>query len=175
MILIKRYGMPLVAAVALYSVIYFVFGNGSGYIGMGLALSVLSAYLIRICDDIGDYERDKSKGRAPIGKKALTAMAILAVLANFSLALIAKAYLMLISPIVILLQFLINDKYREVIKPLFMPTIVITVVFSFFSPNLWLYVIVPILIISDIILIVYKYINDAGKAYDSGKQSNKCR
>ncbi len=156
MILIKRYGTPLVVSVVLYSVIYFIFGAGFRYIGMGLVLSVLSAYLIRICDDIGDYESDKSKGKAPIGKKTLTAMAILAVAAFFAFTLIVKAYLMFIPPIVILLQFLINDKYREVIKPLFVPTIVVTVVLSFFAPNFWLYVIVPILIISDVTLIVYK-------------------
>ncbi len=156
MILIKRYGMPLVVAVVLYSVIYFIFGEGSRYIGTGLVLSVLSSYLIRICDDIGDYERDRAKGKAPIRKGRLTAMGALAVSAFFALTLIAKAYPMIVSPLVISMQFLINDKYRDVIKPLFMPTIVITVVLSFFTPNFWLYVIVPILITSDVILIVYK-------------------
>ncbi len=156
MILIKRYGMPLVVAVVLYSIIYLIFGEGFQYIGMGLWLSVLLSYLIRICDDIGDYESDRAKGKAPIHKGILMAMGASCVLAFLSLTLIAKAYPMMISLLVILLQFLINDQYRDVIKPLFMPTVVITVVLSFFAPNPWLYVIVPILIISDVILIVYK-------------------
>ena len=156
MILIKRYGMPLVVAVCLYSATYFIFGEGFRYIGTGFWLSVLLSYLIRICDDIGDYESDRAKGKAPIHKGILMAVGALCLSVFFALTLIAKAYPMMISLLVILLQFLINDKYRDVIKPLFMPCIVITVVLSFFTPNPWLYVIVPILIISDVILIVYK-------------------
>ncbi len=55
MILIKRYGTPLVVSVVLYSAIYFLFGDGFRYLGRGLVLSVVSAYIIRICDDIVDY------------------------------------------------------------------------------------------------------------------------
>ncbi len=156
MILIKRYAMPLVAAVGLYSVIYFIFGLGFRYIGMGFWLSVLLSYLIRICDDIGDYESDRAEGKAPIHKGILMAMGALCVSSFLALVLIAKAYPMIISLLIVLFQFFINDKYRDVIKPLFMPTIVITVVLSFFAPNPWLYVIVPVLIISDVILILYK-------------------
>ena len=150
MILIKRYGTPLILSVVLYSVIYLIFGNGSPYFGMGLVLSVILGYLMRICDDIGDYEKDKAKGRTPIRKEILIVMGALI------LTLISKAYPMAISLWVILLQFFITDKYRDIIKPLFMPVIVITLVISFFAPGFWLAVIVPILIIFDIVLIVLK-------------------
>ena len=72
------------------------------------------------------------------------------------LAIISYAYLMFSPTAIRLLQFLIKNKYRDIIKPLFMPGIIMTVVFSFFTPSLWLLVIVPILIISDVILIVFK-------------------
>jgi len=154
--LIKRYVIPLVTAVGLYSVVYFLFGAGSRYIGMGFWLSVLLSYLIRICDDIVDYEIDKDNGKAPIHKGILMALGALCVSASFVLILTSRAFLMIGSLLVILLQFLINDKYRDVIKPFFIPTIVVDVVISFFVPNPWLYVLVPIFIVSDVILIIYK-------------------
>ena len=156
MILIKRYGTPLILSVVLYSVIYLIFGNGSPYFGMGLVLSVILGYLMRICDDIGDYEKDKAKGKTPIRKEILIVMGALATSVFLILTLISKAYPMAISLWVILLQFFITDKYRDIIKPLFMPVIVIALVISFFAPGFWLAVIVPILIIFDIVLIVLK-------------------
>lgn len=156
MILIKRYGVPFAVTVVLYSIIYLIFGAGCRYLGMGLVLSVLSAYLIRICDDIGDYKKDRTCGKAPIRKGILIAMCAFDVSVWLFLSLISKEYLMLIPPTLILSQFFIKDKYRDVIKPLFMPTVIVTLVLSFFTFNPWLYVIVPILIISDVILIVYK-------------------
>ena len=117
---------------------------------------MLLSYLIRICDDIGDYEKDRAAGKAPIRKGVLVAMGIFSALAILVAALMAKACLMIIPLLVILLQFLIKEPYRDVIKPLFVPTVVVTVVLSFFAPNFWMYVAVPILIIADVILIAYK-------------------
>ena len=156
MILIKRYGFPLLLSLALYTAVYFLFGNGSPYLGIALALSVILSYVIRICDDIGDYEKDRAQGQAPIRKSILVVMMVAALSVFGILTLVAKAYIMLISPTVILLQFLIKDKYRDIIKPLFLPAIVVALVLSFFTPNFWLFVTVPILIISDVILIVFK-------------------
>ena len=156
MILVKRYGTPLILSVALYSAIYLIFGCGLPYFGMGLVLSVLLGYLMRICDDIGDYEKDKSQGRAPICKEILMGIGASMICVFVILTLISQAYTMVVALWVILLQFFINDKFRDVIKPIFMPAIVVTLVISFFTPNHWLFVIVPILIILDIILIVFK-------------------
>ena len=156
MILIKRYGLPIVVAVVIYSLIYFIFGAGYRYFGVGMALSVFLSYLIRICDDIGDYESDKAKGKAPMRKWMLITLGAVAVTASICLMLTSRAYYMLAAISIILLQFLIKERYRDVIKLLFVPIIVITLVVSFFEPNFWLYVIVPILIVADALLIVYK-------------------
>jgi len=156
MLLLKRYGTPFVLAIALYSFVYLFFGNGSDYLGAGIAFSILASYLIRLCDDIGDYEEDLERGKALISKKALI-MTCASVICVFSaLALIYAKYLMLLAPLPILLQFPIKDGYRVLLKPLFVPVIVITIVFSFFSSNNLLYVIVPVLIIFDVFLIICK-------------------
>lgn len=156
MIIIKRYGAPLVIACALYSLVYFIFGKETRYFGMGFFMSVLLSYLVRICDDIADYKKDRAEKKAPISEGVLVLMGASACAAILILAIISYAYLMFIPLVLILLQLLIKNKYRDIIKPLFMPGIIMTVVFSFFTPSLWLLVIVPILIISDVILIVFK-------------------
>ena len=156
MILIKRYGFPLVLSFALYSVIYLIFGMGSPYFGIGLALSVLLSYFIRICDDILDYKKDRAAKKAPIRKGILTLMGAVVLFAFVILTFIKESHLMFIPPAIIAAQFLINEKYRDFIKPLFLPATVITLVFSFFTPSLWLLALVPILTVSDIVLIVYK-------------------
>ena len=157
MILIKRYGTPLLISVGLYTAIYFIFGYGKYYyFDMGLYMSVLMAYLIRISDDICDFENDKKKGKAPIPKKALIITCVTIASAMLALSLIFKAYFMLIALFLILIQFAIKDKYRDIIKPLFMPAISVALVLAFFKPNWWLLLIVPILIIFDVILILLK-------------------
>ena len=156
MILVKRYVIPLVISVVLYSAVYFLFGIDSQYMNIGLVLSVLLSYLIRICDDMGDYEKDKEKGRAPITPKVLAVLCIITVLAFSVLTVVAEKYLMFIPLLTVLSQFLISEAFRDIIKPIYMPSIVICLVFSFFTPSFWLYVAVPILVVSDIALIVYK-------------------
>ena len=156
MTLLKRYGMPLVLSVVLYSATYFIFGEGSRYSGVGLALAVLLAYLIRICDDIGDYEKDRRRGKAPIRRELLIILCALAAVGVCALALLRGVYLMIIPVAVIAAQLLIKEKYRDIIKPLFLPVTVTALVLSFFTPNLWLSAVLPALIIIDVILIVYK-------------------
>ena len=157
MIFIKRYGMPLFLAVGLYTVIYFIFGYGKYYyFDMGLFMSVIMAYLIRICDDICDYEADRARNRAPIPKKALIVACIAIATVMLALSLIFKAYFMLIAIFLILIQFAIRDKYRSIIKPLFMPTIAVALVFAFFKPDWRLILVASVLIIFDVILILLK-------------------
>ena len=156
MLFLKRYGAPFVLAIALYSLVYLIFGHGSEYLSAGIAFSILASYLIRLCDDIGDYEEDLKNGKAPISKKALTVLCLSVTGLFIALAFIFSKHLMLLAPLPILLQIPIKDRYRVFLKPLFVPVIVITIVFSFFSSNYLLYVILPVLIIFDVFLIICK-------------------
>ncbi len=156
MLLIKRYFFPFLFSVALYSIVYFIFGNDTPYFNVGLVLSVLLAYFIRLCDDISDYEKDESEGKSLIRKETLIISSIWVSSAFFALTFLSKSYLMFIPLAVILSQFLFKDKQKDVIKPFFMPVIVIAVVFSFFTPSLWLFVISLIVIIADVFLIIKK-------------------
>ncbi len=156
MLLIKRYFFPFLFSVSLYSLVYFIFGNDMPYFNVGLVLSVLLAYFIRLCDDISDYEKDESEGKAPLRKGTLIISSIWVASAFFALTFLSKAYIMFIPLAVILSQFLLKEKQKNIIKPFFMPVIVISVVLSFFTPSLWLFVISLILITADVFLIIKK-------------------
>ena len=71
MLLIKRYGAPLLLVAALYSILYVLFGYPTPYFGVGLFAVLSLSYLIRTCDDLCDYNADEAKGRAPIGRGVL--------------------------------------------------------------------------------------------------------
>ena len=110
MLLVKRYVTPVVIAVALYSLIYLIFGGGYRFMGLGIVFAILSSYLIRLCDDIGDYAKDLKNGKAIFAIKTLKLLCLSVVSVFCALALIFTKYPMLLAPLPILLQFLIGEK-----------------------------------------------------------------
>ena len=135
-ILLKRYGLPPMIAVALYAVTYALFGKGEPFLNPGVLLAVLLALQIRVCDDLADYEADRQRGKALLPP--------------------SRGYGMLLPLGLILSQFALPGKYRNWLKPLFMPGIVGTLVWSFFEVNPWLWVVLPLLVVADVVLIVVK-------------------
>lgn len=156
MVLLKRYGLPPVIAVALYTVTYALFGRGEAFLNPGALLAVLLALQIRVCDDLADYEADRQRGKAPLSPRILMGMLITTALEVVAIAIASRGYGMLIPLGLILLQFVLPGKYRDWLKPLFMPAIVGTLVWSFFEGNPWLWVVLPVLVAADLILIMVK-------------------
>ena len=156
MVLLKRYGLPPVIAVALYTVTYALFGRGEAFLNPGALLAVLLALQIRVCDDLADYEADRQRGKAPLARSTLIVLLIIMALAIAATAIASRGYGMLIPLGLILMQFALPGKYRDWLKPLFMPAIVVTLVWSFFEWNPWICVLLPVLVAADLILIMVK-------------------
>ena len=156
MVLLKRYGLPPVIAVALYTVTYALFGRGEAFLNPGALLAVLLALQIRVCDDLADYEADRQRGKAPLSRSTLIVLLIIMALAIAATAIASRGCGMLIPLCLILLQFVLPGKYRDWLKPLFMPAIVGTLVWSFFEWNPWIWVVLPVLVAADLILIMVK-------------------
>lgn len=154
--MLKRYGLPPMIAVALYAVTYALFGKGEPFLNPGVLLAVLLALQIRVCDDLADYEADRQRGKAPLSRKVLVALLTVMALAVVTTALLSRGYGMLLPLGLILSQFALPGKYRDWLKPLFMPGIVGTLVWSFFEVNPWLWVVLPVLVVADVVLIVVK-------------------
>jgi hypothetical protein len=83
-------------------------------------------------------------------------MLITTALEVVAIAIASRGYGMLIPLGLILLQFVLPGKYRDWLKPLFMPAIVGTLVWSFFEWNPWIWVVLPVLVAADLILIMVK-------------------
>ena len=160
MVLLKRYGLPPVIAVALYTVTYALFGRGEAFLNPGALLAVLLALQIRVCDDLADYEADRQRGKAPLSRSTLIVLLIFMALAIAATAIASRGCGMLIPLGLILLQFALPGKYRDWLKPLFMPAIVGTLVWSFFEWNPWIWVLLPVLVAADVVLIV---VNKTGR------------
>ena len=155
MIFVKRYLTPPLLAIALYSVIHLVTGGGN-YFTPGLAFAILYALLIRLCDDMGDYERDLADGRAVLKMPVLISLCLSFSVIYLALIFILAKPFMAVAPVVVFSQFLLPEKHRDVIKPLFMPAAVVGIATSFFTlcPAIWIFC--AILLIADIVIIFYK-------------------
>ncbi len=156
MLLIKRYGMPPVLTAVLYSIIYALFGSSAPYFGAGLGVVLALAYLMRVCDDICDYDKDKELGKAPLSRGILIVLCCLLAATALVLSLMAALYGMLLPLSLILLQLALPARWHKLIKPLFLPATVIALVYGSFAPNAWVLVPAVVLAAMDVALILIK-------------------
>lgn len=156
LIFLKRYGIPPIIAVCLYSFMYFLFGRDTHFFNIGIVFCLLFSYLIRVSDDICDHKKDVEARKAPLNIKALVTLECIVLIAVILLSVIFRFWMMLVPTAVIMAQFAIKERHRNCIKPFFLPSIVITLVYSMFEGNCWLYVVVVVLTAVDVILIIRK-------------------
>ncbi len=166
MLLIKRYGTPVVLTAVLYSIVYLLFGRSAPYFGAGLAVVLSEAYLIRTCDDLCDYQRDKQAQKAPIGRGVLILLCCFFGICALTVSLLSAQPLMLLPLGLILAQLLLPEKWCDFIKPLFLPCIVIALVYEAFTPSVWVFAFAGILLALDTLIILIKR---KGERNDSGK------
>lgn len=164
--LIKRYGMPLVLTGVLYTTVYLLFGRSAPYFGAELAVVLLQAYLIRTCDDLCDYQSDKQAHKAPISRPVLILLCCFLGMGALAVSLAFARYLLLLPPCLILVQLILPKGCRELIKPLFLPCMVITLVYEAFTPSAWVYAVAGVLLVADAMIILYKR---RGERHDSGQ------
>ena len=150
---LKRYGLPIVITVCIYTLLYFLFQSEAGYFNAGLAIALLYAFLIRFADDIVDYEKDLKNDKILLKRKPLIILGCVTAAAILVLAIVFKLYLMLLPLINIALIFLVKNPIGEFLKPLFTPAVVVTLSLSIFKVNYLLWPVVAMLILVDAILV----------------------
>lgn len=154
--MIKRYGAPLVVSLALYSLLYALAGTDIPYFSIGLLWAVVLSYLIRLCDDIGDYEADVQKGKAPIGKKPLIVLTCLAAAVMVITVVVTQRWWVLLPAALIPLTMAIPQKLQHFIKPLFVPAILLTLAGTCFQLNAGVYLLSALMLLGDGALIYIK-------------------
>lgn len=154
--LIKRYGVPLAVSLALYSLLYVLAGDGVPYWNPALLWAVLLSYLIRLCDDLGDYEADAAAGKAPVGKKTLFALTGLTLLILILTALLARGWWVLLPAALISGTLAVPGKGQWFLKPLFVPTILLSLAATSLRLNIWVYILSAAMLAGDVLLICIK-------------------
>ena len=149
---IKRYALPPLLAICLYTLLYFIFGINTEYFNPGVVICILYSFSMRLTDDISDYKKDKENNKALLSKKTLYVLLIISSVGIILLALFFSLHLTLI-PLTILSILFISPKIGEYFKPLFVPSIMIVICFSLFSVNYVLWILVGLLTIADAFLI----------------------
>lgn len=156
MIVLRRYVLPAVAAAVAFVVLGFFFTVRQQYYIAGLIWCILAAYYMRFCDDILDYAADAAKGRALLPRWTLILLAVITVVGMIGISIGFSLWLLLIPPAVISVQFLLKERLRDVIKPLFLPSILIMLFLSVFLYHHFVIVLCVIAVAADVVILVMK-------------------
>ena len=124
MLAVRRYGLPGIIAVISYLVLEYIFTPVQGLFWQGCIFSVLFSYLMRVCDDIGDFEKDAKKNKTVFGKRFLIFLDVCILLVLICGTVVWQMYFMLIPLAVIMSQFLLKGIFRKVVKVLFVPAVI---------------------------------------------------
>lgn len=156
MLAIKRYVLPGVLAFLAYWLLGLLFSAAPGLYWAGLAAAILFAYLVRFCDDISDFPRDLARNKVLLGRKMLILLACVTGLALVGIAIGFQLYWLMLPPGLVAAQFLLTEKYRDWLKPLFLPAILVALFLTVFAFTPFVFLFTGIAILVDIILIVRK-------------------
>lgn len=156
MLVLRRYVLPLILSTVIYLLLAFVFSPKEGYFIAGCFFTVMLSYLMRICDDISDLQKDIEKGKALLGKRSLWWIFAGIVASILTGVIFWQVYIVLLPLCLILLQFLFRGRLRTVLKLTFLPSILTALFFSCFEFSYFLFALIAISVIADLILIFIK-------------------
>lgn len=155
-IIIKRYAPLLPIAIGLYTLLYFLCGKGTAYMGAGLWTACLYAFMMRFCDDIADYQKDLQNDKAPIKLLWLSCGATVALIGVVLFSVLLKMYWLLLPCVLIILPLAVGKKKIDWIKLFFAPSIMIAITLSVFAMNIWVWILSLIVGVLDGVLIFIK-------------------
>lgn len=153
---VKRYVLPGILALGAYLILGFIFPHVDTLYFPGLGICLLTTYFIRVCDDILDFEKDREAGKALLEKKWLIGLFIGICAAIALCALLFSGYWWLLPPGVIALQFLLPEKLRNFIKPLFIPSLLICLFLTVFMYTHTVWWIIAATFVADIVILLTK-------------------
>lgn len=146
---LKKCVLPAVLAAAGYAFLFLLFGEGKKFVNAGFFSAFLYAYLIRICDDILDYQKDEREQKNLFPRKILYCFCAADVAGLAVLAILSGKFLFFAAAAVIFLPFAVKGKYRDYIKPFFLPAVIICIVFSSLKADFWAWVVSFVAFIAD--------------------------
>lgn len=146
-LLLKRYFLPLILVVIIYSLVFFIFGKDQ-YFNIGLIMSILFFYLVRLVDDFFDYDKDLGDNKVLFSKKILNILICLLGLIYIFCSIFFGYYYFLFLLILILLSIIF--RYAKV---LFIPSVIWLIIFYEMSFNYAYFIISLSFIIIDLYLI----------------------
>ena len=152
-LIIKRYGLPILITLVIYTALYFLCGKGVPYVNKGLWIALLYACLMRFCDDVNDYEEDVKLGKAPIEKDILTWGVMVAVFVIVLLSMIGAFWWLILPLVLIELLLILKGLAADIIKPFFTPAVIITLTICVFEINIFTWILSVVLMIADGVLV----------------------
>lgn len=153
---LRRYLLPGAATAAAYLLLGYLFTPVPGLYWLGLLCALLLAYYMRLCDDLLDFEKDAARGKAPLGKGVLIALTVTAVLILSALSVAFSLYWLLLPAAIISVQFCMKERFRNFLKPLFLPGILIALFHTVFAFDPWIYPIILAAAAVDVLIIIGK-------------------
>lgn len=155
MTLVRKYLTPGVIGILIYLIICLI-SNSNNYFNYHLIYVLTFSYLLRVSDDIIDYEKDFLQNKTVMPQKILQLLFLILSLIIIVNSIIFNQMLYLGVYIFLLIQFLKPQKILIYLKSLITPFLLIIICQDLLGFNIYNIVFIIIILIFDLLLIIRK-------------------
>jgi len=155
MTLVRKYLTPGVIGILIYLIICLI-SNSNNYFNYHLIYVLTFSYLLRVSDDIIDYEKDFLQNKTVMPQKILHLLFLILSLIIIVNSIIFNQMLYLGVYIFLLIQFLKPQKILIYLKSLITPFLLIIICQDLLGFNIYNIVFIIIILIFDLLLIIRK-------------------
>lgn len=155
MTLVRKYLTPGVIGILIYLIICLI-SNSNNYFNYHLIYVLTFSYLLRVSDDIIDYEKDFLQNKTVMSPKILQLLFLILSLIIIVNSIIFNQMLYLGVYIFLLIQFLKPQKILIYLKSLITPFLLIIICQDLLGFNIYNIVFIIIILIIDLLLIIRK-------------------
>ncbi|MBQ3001564.1 MAG: hypothetical protein IJD76_03690 [Bacilli bacterium] len=155
MTLVRKYLTPGVIGILIYLIICLI-SNSNNYFNYHLIYVLTFSYLLRVSDDIIDYEKDFLQNKTVMSQKILQLLFLILSLIIIVNSIIFNQILYLGVYIFLLIQFLKPQKILIYLKSLITPFLLIIICQDLLGFNIYNIVFIIIILIFDLLLIIRK-------------------
>lgn len=155
MTLVRKYLTPGVIGILIYLIICLI-SNSNNYFNYHLIYVLTFSYLLRVSDDIIDYEKDFLQNKTVMPQKILHLLFLILSLIIIVNSIIFNQILYLGVYIFLLIQFLKPQKILIYLKSLITPFLLIIICQDLLGFNIYNIVFIIIILIFDLLLIIRK-------------------
>lgn len=155
MTLVRKYLTPGIIGILIYLIICLI-SNSNNYFNYHLIYVLTFSYLLRVSDDIIDYEKDFLQKKTVMPQKILQVLFLILSLVIILSSIIFNQILYLGVYIFLLIQFLKPQKILIYLKSLITPFLLIIICQDLLGFNIYNIVFIIIILIFDLLLIIRK-------------------